>query len=80
MGIAFCNSWYFNYTINNSFPRNIPENLQYSQRAEASKYAIDSLDEAIDLLNELYDDEEFDKDDEWIQDAIDKIDDAIWSY
>lgn len=59
---------------------NIPENLQYSQRAEASKYAIDSLDEAIDLLNELYDDEEFDKDDEWIQDAIDKIDDAIWSY
>ena len=59
---------------------NIPENLQYSQRAEASKYAIDSLDEAIDLLNELYDDEEFDKDDKWIQYAIDKIDDAIWSY
>ena len=60
---------------------NIPENLQYGQRAEASEHTIDSLDEAIDLLNEIYDDEkEFDKDDKWIKDAIDKIDDAIWSY
>ena len=59
---------------------NIPENLQYSQRAEASEYANDSLDEAIDLLNEVYNDEELDKDDELIKDAIGKIDDAIWSY
>lgn len=59
---------------------NIPENLQYGQRAEASEYAIDSLDEDIDLLNEVYDDEEFEKDDELIKDAIGKIDDAIWSY
>ena len=40
---------------------NIPENLQYGQRAEASEYALECLDEALELLNELYDDEEFDK-------------------
>ena len=59
---------------------NIPENLQYSQRAEDSEAAIDNLEEALDLMNEVYNDEEFDKDNELIKDAIGKIDDSIWSY
>ena len=33
---------------------NIPENLQYSQRAEDSEAAIDNLDEALDLLNDAW--------------------------
>lgn len=57
---------------------NIPENLQYSQRAEDSETAIDNLEEALDLLYELYDADEFDKDSELIQEAIDAIDNAIW--
>ncbi len=57
---------------------NIPENLQYSQRAEDSEAAIDNLDEALDLLNDAYDAEEFDKDSELIKHAIDKIEDARW--
>ena len=57
---------------------NIPENLQYSQRAEDSEAAIDNLDEALDLLNDAYDAEEFDKDSELIKQAIDKIEDARW--
>lgn len=31
---------------------NIPENLQYSRRGEESQEAIDSLEEAIELLEE----------------------------
>lgn len=57
---------------------NIPENLQSSQRAEDSEYAIDNLEEALDFLNELYNMDEFDKDNELIQQAIDKIEDARW--
>lgn len=57
---------------------NIPENLQYSQRAEDSEAAIEKLEEALDLLNELYDEDEFDKDSDLIQEAIDKIEDARW--
>ena len=57
---------------------NIPENLQYSQRAEDSEAAIDNLDEALDLLNDAYDAKEFDKDSELIKHAIDKIEDARW--
>ena len=57
---------------------NIPENLQYSQRAEDSEAAIDSLEEALDLLNEVYDADEFDKDNELIQEAIDKVEEAKW--
>ena len=55
---------------------NIPENLQYSQRAEDSEQAIDNMDEALDLLNEAYNADEFDN--ELIQGAIDKIEDARW--
>ena len=55
---------------------NIPENLQYSQRAEDSEQAIEYLDEALDFLNEVYDEDEFDKNNELIQQAIDKIEDA----
>ena len=57
---------------------NIPENLQYSQRAEDSEAAIENLEEALDLLNELYDTDEFDEDNESIQEAIDKIENAMW--
>ena len=61
-----------------SYYDNIPENLQYSQRAEDSETAIENLEEALDLLNEVYDEEEFDVDNELIQQAIDKIEDARW--
>lgn len=57
---------------------NIPENLQYSQRAEDSEQAIDNLDEALNLLNEAYDADEFANDNELIQEAIDKIEEAQW--
>lgn len=57
---------------------NIPENLQCSQRAEDSEASIDNMEEALDLLNELYDADEFDKDSELIQGAIDKIEEAQW--
>ena len=57
---------------------NIPENLQYSQRAEDSEAAIDNLDEALDLLNEAYDAEEFDRNSSAIQEAIGKIENARW--
>lgn len=55
---------------------NIPENLQCSQRAEDSEEAIDNMEEALDLLNEVYEADEFDKNSESIQEAIDKIEDA----
>ena len=61
-----------------SYYDNIPENLQSSQRAEDSESAIDNLDEALGLLNELYNMDEFDKDSELIEQAINKIEDAIW--
>lgn len=61
-----------------SYYDNIPENLQYSQRAETSEAAIDNLEDALDLLNELYNMDEFDKNSELIQQAIDKIEDARW--
>jgi predicted RNase H-like HicB family nuclease len=57
---------------------NIPENLQYSQRAENSEQAIENLEEALDLLNEVYDMDEFDKNSNLIQQAIDKIEEAKW--
>ena len=57
---------------------NIPENLQYSQRAEDSEEAISNLEEALDLLNKVYDEEEFDNNSKLIQKAIDKIEDARW--
>ena len=61
-----------------SYYDNIPENLQYSQRAEDSETAIENLEEALNLLNEVYDEEEFDVNNELIQQAIDKIEDARW--
>lgn len=57
---------------------NIPENLQYSQRAEDSEAAIENLEEALDLLNEVYDADEFDGGHSLIQEAIDKIENARW--
>lgn len=57
---------------------NIPENLQYSQRAEDSEQAIENLEDALDLLDEVYNMEEFDKNCELIQKASGKIEDARW--
>ena len=57
---------------------NIPENLQYSQRAESSEQAIEYMEEALDLLNDVYNEDEFDKDSEVIQEAIEKIEEAKW--
>lgn len=57
---------------------NIPENLQYSQRAEDSEQAIEHMEDALSLLNEVYDEDEFDKSSELIQEAIDKIEEARW--
>ena len=57
---------------------NIPENLQSSQRAEDSETAIENLEEALDLLNEAYDMDEFNKNCDLIQEAVDKIEDARW--
>ena len=57
---------------------NIPENLQYSQRAEDSEMAIDNMDVALDLLNEISDMDDFDKESDLIQEAINKIEEASW--
>ena len=57
---------------------NIPENLQYSQRAEDSEAAIDNLEEALDLINEAYDADTLDMNDNFVQEAIDRIEDALW--
>lgn len=57
---------------------NIPENLQSSQRADDSETAIYNMEDALTLLNEAYDMEEFDKNTELIKEAIDKIEDARW--
>lgn len=61
-----------------SYYDDIPENLQYSQRATDSEAAIENLEEALDLLNEVYDMDEFDKNCDLIQQAIDKIENASW--
>ena len=55
---------------------NIPENLQYSMRAYDSEEAINSMDEALDLLNEAYNEKDADEQAALISQAIDKIDDA----
>lgn len=57
---------------------NIPENLQYSQRAEASEEAIENIEEALSCLNEALNCE--DKYDfmSCIKEAIDFINDAIF--
>jgi hypothetical protein len=38
-----------------SYYDNIPENLQSSQRAYDSENAIDNMNTALDLLNDIYD-------------------------
>lgn len=38
-----------------SYYDNIPENLQSSQRAYDSENAIDNMNAALDLLNDIYD-------------------------
>lgn len=57
---------------------NIPENLQYSQRAETSEEAIEKIEEALECLQEALNCE--DKYDfiGYIKEAIDFINDAIF--
>jgi hypothetical protein len=57
---------------------NIPENLQYGRRAEDSEQAIECMEDALSLLNDVYNDDKFDKDSELIKEAIDKIEEAKW--
>ena len=57
---------------------NIPENLQSSQRAEDSEAAIENLDEALDMLNDVYNMDNFDVNCKLIQKAICKIEEACW--
>lgn len=57
---------------------NIPENLQCSQRAEDSEAAIENLDEALDMLNDVYNMDNFDVNCKLIQKAICKIEEACW--
>lgn len=56
---------------------NIPENLQSSWRAEESEEAIDSLNDAIELLTDLQSAENTDEDEkeEKIQEAIGCLED-----
>jgi predicted RNase H-like HicB family nuclease len=55
---------------------NIPENLQNSQRAQDSEQAIDNLEEAVDLLNEVYNSDETEIDSNLIQEIINMIEEA----
>jgi predicted RNase H-like HicB family nuclease len=55
---------------------NIPENLQNSQRAQDSEQAIDNLEEAVDLLNEVYNSDEAEIDSNLIQEIINMIEEA----
>ena len=55
---------------------NIPENLQYSNRAYDSEQAISNMDDALDLLNEAYDADKIDKD--LISQAINAIEEASY--
>jgi len=54
---------------------NIPENLQYSQRSEAAEEAIERLEEALDVLNEIYYNADSSLED--IEDAINLIEEVI---
>ena len=60
-----------------SYYDRIPENLQYSRRAEESGEAIEYLEEAIDLLEEVYDEKGFNKNNPLIEEAIKAIQRAI---
>lgn len=53
---------------------NIPENLQYSQRAEDSEQAIEYMEDALQVLEEVYDMDDIDE--ELVEEAADLIDDA----
>ena len=60
-----------------SYYDNIPENLQYSERATTSEEAIENIEEAIGCLNEALDCEDKYEFKNHIDDAINYIDDAI---
>ena len=55
---------------------NIPENLQCSQRAEDSEQAIENMEEALELLEGLYGEEEFDESSIELEDVIEYIENA----
>lgn len=56
---------------------NIPENLQYSERATTSEEAIENIEEALECLNESLNCEDKYEFMNYIHNAIDYINDAI---
>ena len=56
---------------------NIPENLQYSQRAETSEEAINNIEEALEYLNDGLSCDDKYKFMNCIKEAVDCIDNAI---
>jgi hypothetical protein len=61
-----------------SYYDNIPENLQYSQRASDSEQAIEYMEDALRLLRKVYKTETFNKNDEMIKEAMNNIEEATW--
>lgn len=55
---------------------NIPENLQSSQRAYDSEYAIDNMNDALDVLNDAYDSDDTEEMKNMVSNAITKINEA----
>lgn len=55
----------------------IPENLQYSYRAEASEAAIEHMGDAFDALNEAQSCEDGNEFKDFIEDAIRKLENAV---
>ena len=60
-----------------SYYDNIPENLQYSERATISEEAIENIEEALELLNDALNCEDKYEFMNYIQRAIDCINSAI---
>ena len=56
---------------------NIPENLQYSQRAETSEEAINNMEESLEYLNEAINCDDKYEFMDYIRKAIDCIDNAM---
>lgn len=65
--IKYDEEWYYN---------NIPENLQYSTRAEASEDAIEHMEDALNYLNDAQNSEDEDDFQDNIEDAIASLEDA----
>lgn len=55
----------------------IPENLQYSYRAEQSEAAIECMEDALDYLNDAQNSEDSDEFKEYIESAISELENAM---